>query len=441
MNNFMFGGKPSAKLNSLDDYQTLLEGLMDQRRYDEVLNTVDFALKRYPRDPMLGYYRICGYFYSHRLREALAAAETAIGYAPNDAPNLVMRGCVNDDLGNTEKALADYNRAIQLEPDFPDAYFERAVLHERRNELEASLKDAEKVVKLDPKYDAGIRLRMELYERLKRYREAIADCDRLIAMGKANSGDYVCKVFCESELNLPPEEILPDAIKATELNLVDPEAWYRRGAVELSAGRWEDCVKSMNRSLQVDQSSVSARSVRGEALWQLGRLDEARCDLDAALAADPADLDALLCRGRLMLDLQKPEDALADLNGYLAKVTDDATAWGARGLAYRMLGRYAEAEDDFAKAVKIAPDYGYGYYMLGDCAANAGDIESARRRVLTATRCEPDNAWYFLTLGILQHQLGEAAESASSFDTARAVAARAGESAEIEGAIAEFLSD
>ncbi len=59
--------------------------------------------------------------------EAIAAFDRAIELRPDDADAYVNRGSANAGLGQYEEAMADYAEAIRLEPDHATAYKNRGI--------------------------------------------------------------------------------------------------------------------------------------------------------------------------------------------------------------------------------------------------------------------------------------------------------------------------
>ncbi|MDD4818558.1 MAG: tetratricopeptide repeat protein [Victivallaceae bacterium] len=95
-----------------------LDLLLDQRNYDEALRTVDAALRRFPRNAMLLYYRSCAYYYANRLQEAISAANDSIACDPESPSAYIIRADAYDDLNRNDLAIADYTTAIRLAPDY-----------------------------------------------------------------------------------------------------------------------------------------------------------------------------------------------------------------------------------------------------------------------------------------------------------------------------------
>src|SRR5947207_7996869 len=67
-----------------------------------------------------------------------------INLAPRFAPAYVERGLLVQELGNPDKALADYEAALQIDPQYGLAYYGRAWVKVNKGDYEGALLDAKK---------------------------------------------------------------------------------------------------------------------------------------------------------------------------------------------------------------------------------------------------------------------------------------------------------
>ncbi len=63
-----------------------------------------------------------------------------------------IRGFVNAERKDYDKALADYNKAIELDPKFATAYYNRGFVDADKKDYDKALADYNKAIELDPKY-------------------------------------------------------------------------------------------------------------------------------------------------------------------------------------------------------------------------------------------------------------------------------------------------
>ena len=71
---------------------------------------------------------------------------------PRTAEDYLKRGVFYATLGQTEKALADFNQALSLDPKFPLAYYNRALLYYQSEQTQKAIEDFNQAILLNPNY-------------------------------------------------------------------------------------------------------------------------------------------------------------------------------------------------------------------------------------------------------------------------------------------------
>ncbi len=97
-----------------------------------------------------------------RQKEAIAHFSKAIDSGKLSKPNLAIalnnRGSAYDDLGQLDKAMADFDRAVAADPQNAQAYYNRSFVYEKKGNVQQALNDIEMAADLDPD-DADYRRR------------------------------------------------------------------------------------------------------------------------------------------------------------------------------------------------------------------------------------------------------------------------------------------
>lgn len=86
----------------------------------QIVKTERFALEQNINAALKHLSRSLRYFYSTQYRSALEEVETAIEYNPNLALAYARRGSIFYKLGDTERAVMNWNIALQLDPEYDD---------------------------------------------------------------------------------------------------------------------------------------------------------------------------------------------------------------------------------------------------------------------------------------------------------------------------------
>jgi tetratricopeptide (TPR) repeat protein len=189
------------------------------------------------------------------LAKAGAVAADARKQFPQSADVPILQGAINEQLGRSDQALADFSSAAALAPSRGDARFFMALVEYKRGRFDAALSVLHNAE-----------------------RDGIADSD-------------LYYLAAECLLKLQPEN--RDAALA-----------------------------ELNRAINLNSESVSARTLRGKLLLDAGRASEASGDLETAHKLDPASRTALYNLAR----------------------------------AYRAVGRASEAQALFSQLRRTAPD-------------------------------------------------------------------------------------
>jgi tetratricopeptide (TPR) repeat protein len=95
-------------------------------------------------------------------------------------------------------------------------------------------------------------------------------------------------------------------------------------------------------------------------------------------------------RGLCYRKLKKYKEAEKDFNQSLAIKPDFHRAFGYRAFLYLELGQYQKAFEDASKAVQIDSRYGYGYLMLGQAKQALGRTDFCLDLYYAQKYGEPD---------------------------------------------------
>jgi tetratricopeptide (TPR) repeat protein len=85
---------------------------------------------------------------------------------------------------------------------------------------------------------------------------------------------------------------------------------------------------------------------------------------------------------------------------------------------YFKAGKYLEAAGEFQALVDEAPEYDYGYFMLGVCYVKTGKPADAQRNFTKAIELNADKFEYHFAQANVQQRQGEYAKVVSTLDTA-----------------------
>ena len=169
------------------------------------------------------------------------------------------RGGAYQALGDTKRALADYNASMRIDPTYPASYLNRGNAWFHGGDFDRAFADYDQAIKLDPKYQAAYGNRGSAWGSKGDFDRAIADFDQAI-----------------------------------KLDPKDADAYYGRGRAlggkGTSTGPWRTITK---RSSSIRNMRAPTYN-RGSAWGNKGDLDRAIADYNQAIRLDPEESQSLL---------------------------------------------------------------------------------------------------------------------------------------------------
>ena len=111
----------SRQIETLNDLASMLRQRVNILQDSvQIVKTERFALEQNINSALKHLSRSLRYFYSAQYRSALEEVETAIEFNPNLALAYARRGSIFYKLGDTERAVMNWNVALQLDPEYDD---------------------------------------------------------------------------------------------------------------------------------------------------------------------------------------------------------------------------------------------------------------------------------------------------------------------------------
>ena len=162
------------------------------------------------------------------------------------------------DVGNSERAMRDFDQAILLKSDYALGYLNRGVALrnlKRPNEALVALATA---IERDPKLTLAYENRAFLNEDRSNWR-AVYD----------------------------------DALKVIELAPDDRMGYELRGHAYLEVGQYQAAITDFTKAISIDPNAIYDYRMRGRAYHFLNQFDNAMADFEAALRIDARDSETI----------------------------------------------------------------------------------------------------------------------------------------------------
>jgi predicted TPR repeat methyltransferase len=146
-----------------------------------------------------------------------------------------------------------------------------------------------------------------------------------------------------------------------------------------------------------------------------GRLVEAESGYHEVLRHHPAEPRALHFLGLLRFHRGEREAGIENLSRSVEEDPSNPRAWNALGGMLIAVGRATEAKTAYTRSTQVAQGIAEGWYNLGICLRNEGDIDGAIDHLNAAIARDANYFRAYEALGMLLYQLGRVPEAAQVY--------------------------
>lgn len=189
-------------------------------------------------------------------------------------------------------------------------------------------------------------------------------------------------------------------------------------------GKYEDAEPLLQRAIERAPGFALARYGLAMVLIQLHRPAEALIHADALLAFEPARYEFLNLKAETLSRLGDFEGSAKALEAILQQRPGDATAWSTYGDLLRALGRRAECEAAYKRAIALNPGAGIAYWGLANLKTyrfTADDVTTMRAQAPQIANTDEKSSMLFALGKALEDQqdFAEAFRAYSDANAAR----------------------
>lgn len=191
------------------------------------------------------------------------------------------------------------------------------------------------------------------------------------------------------------EEAQKHLEEAIRLSGDDATLHARLAQMQLELGQSEAAAREAELALDLDPRLAAAWATRGRVMLAAGQAQQALADYHRALAYAPDDRELLLQIAELYRQLQQPDRSLTSLQTLAetyAPGEEPQQVLQLLGLAYAGLGRYDDAAEQYALALRRGPAGADLLAQLADAQAHCGRPTDALRTTQQALALEPQHA-------------------------------------------------
>jgi tetratricopeptide (TPR) repeat protein len=223
-------------------------------------------------------------------------------------------------LGRLDEAVADYTTVIDADPNYAEYYLDRGNIYRKLGRDKEAMADYETAIRLSPPFPEVYYNRADMHLEAGDYETGLAGLD------------YV--------LELDPGHL---------------DAYINRAGTRLATGDPAGARSDADAGLALDPGNPHLTCVLAQLYADAGQTGQARAAYDQAIERDSGLRAAWAGRAALSHAAGDAAAAVADLSRALDLGDDPALRYN-RAVAYRSLGRIADALADLGTAAALDPD-------------------------------------------------------------------------------------
>jgi len=261
---------------------------------------------------------------------------------PQTAADYTARGMARQSKGDTDGAMADFDKALDLDPKDLKACYQRGLARQAKGNWDGAVADFSAIISVDPK-------NADAFSGRGFVKQARGDLDGALA-------DY------NQALLLKPQI---------------PVAYYNVGLIKVQKGDLDGAIAAYNQALDLDPKMAIAYYNRGNAKNSEGNLDGAIGDYTQALALNPNIDFAYFNRGFARQTKGDADGALADYTQAVVLNPKMAVAYYNRGLIKLQKGDLDGVIADSSRAIDLDPKNGQAYCDRGLAEIGKSDLVNA----------------------------------------------------------------
>ena len=257
-------------------------------------------------------------------------------------------------LGDSRRAMLDYNRVISLRPKDPFRYYARGLAYETMNEHNLALTDFSKAISLKSSYKPFYLARARAYRALGKYSLALSDYKQYVGEWKHAPADVL-------------HEVIP---------------------VSLDAYRYDSAKEQLQVLKKMGDDSAQYYAWQGRILQNENKLDEAISSFSKAVNRNFEFAQAYQLRANAFKELKDYPAAVEDYTCALA-LAPDAYWFNRRGLTYEEMNDFKKAATDYTRALELNPKWAVAYNNRGFARFHLKDYSAAKADFDTAIKLDP----------------------------------------------------
>ena len=357
-----------------------------------------------------------------RIAEADQVVKKGLQYTSDSPIGYYYLGRISIDAGNSEQALANFDRAIAVNQAFEPAYIAQASVYESRQEKDKAIAVLKKYLHQVNPRNRDIRQHLiQLYIVTKDYAGGLAELEKLL---EDNPGDLdaqlrMALIYGEKKEFTKAISQLTEILKAkpAELKVRDYLGYLYEETKDFPTA-----METYRYNIHLDPKFADSHVHLGVLLYRLKQFPEAVTHLDEAVRLTPKQPEPHLVLGLAHFQSEQFEKASQAFEEGIRHNPKNADLHFNLGTAYDKLSRFDDVERAMETALSLDPHHTDALNYLGYSYAERGiKIDQALSMTKRAVALKPENGYYVDSLGWAFYKSGMLAEALTEIKKAVAL--------------------
>lgn len=277
------------------------------------------------------------------------------------------------------------NKVIAKAPKMADAYHYRGDAYRGLGRHKQAVDDYTRTISLRPKDPFRYYARALVYADMGRHAQAVSDLTRAIALKPAYRNFYLARARANKALS-KYDAAVADYKKYLGKRKISASLALEVVPVYVNSYRYADAERLLNTAAR-KEDGAELHYWRGRVYAGQGRADEAVSSYSKAIHRDNGYALAYRYRAGAFKDMGDYPAALEDFTR-LISIQPEASFYNRRGLVYEEMGRFKEAAADYTSAIELNPKWAIPYNNRGFAKMHLKDWEGAKTDLQTAIKLD-----------------------------------------------------
>lgn len=353
-------------------------------RYEDASSSIDKAIQLNPNDSELYFEKGLLNNKLHKLEIALQAFENAVKIK-KESKYFYWKGIVNQQLRNIQSAENDYQTAIDNKFESPELYNNLGILLAENGNNEKALLMINKAINLNNEYPEAYSARAKINFALLNFDLACKDGKNAMKLGHKNPfqvPDSICNGNLNQKLQFASDVFVVNKLYKQGIiaytmlinnKVAKSDHFLNRGYCYFQIKDYSNAEKDYLKALTLSKPSFDQIYDNLSLLYfNMNNFEKSIEYSTKRIQLNPKNHVPYIDRGLSYRKLKDYSNAEKDFNQSLKLKPDFFRAFGYRAFLFLELGQYQKSFDDASKSIKINPKYGYGYMVLAQVKQQIG---------------------------------------------------------------------